>query len=204
MKRAALLTPLFTAFGVLSHPAFARAEAADAFTINDLLSNVQFWGSVVNSALLIGLAWWFTRKKIAQAMQERRAAIADQLEEAKKIHEAAEKRHQEYQERLAHLDKELAELKVSILRTGESERDRLIKEAEEKAERMRGETRGMIESRLRQLEKDLHEEAIKMAIDAARAELESKTTADDQTRLAKEYLAAVNNLGATLKKEARS
>lgn len=200
MNRAALLS----LFAALTLPALASADNGEAFTINDLLSNTQFWGSVVNSALLIGLAWYFTRKKIAAAMQERRAAIADQLEEAKQLHEAAEKRHQEYQERLAHLDKELAELKASILRTGESERDRLIKEAEEKAERMRGETRGMIDSRLRQLEKDLHEEAIKMAIGAARAELESKTTADDQTRLAKEYLAAVGELGATLKKEARS
>lgn len=200
MNRAALLS----LFAALTLPALASADNGEAFTINDLLSNTQFWGSVVNTALLLGIVWWFTRKKIATAMQERRASIADQLEEAKKLHEAAEKRHAEYKERLAHLDKELADLKASILRTGESERDRLIKEAEEKAERMRGETRGMIDSRLRQLEKDLHEEAIKMAIDAARAELESKTSGDDQTRLAKEYLAAVNDLGATLKKEARS
>lgn len=200
MKRAALLS----LFAALTLPALAHADNGEAFTLNDLLSNTQFWGSVVNTVLLLGIVWWFTRKKIATAMQERRASIADQLEEAKKLHEAAEKRHAEYKERLAHLDKELADLKASILRTGESERDRLIKEAEEKAERMRGETRGMIDSRLRQLEKDLHEEAIKMAIDAARAELESKTSGDDQTRLAKEYLAAVNDLGAALKKEARS
>lgn len=202
MKRAALLFNAALASFVV--PALAHADNGEAFTLNDLLSNTQFWGSVVNTVLLLGIIWWFTRKKIATAMQERRAAIADQLEEAKKLHEAAEKRHAEYKERLAHLDKELADLKASILRTGESERDRLIKEAEEKAERMRGETRGMIDSRLRQLEKDLHEEAIKMAIDAARAELESKTSGDDQTRLAKEYLAAVNDLGAALKKEARS
>lgn len=202
MKRAA---PLFSAaLASFVVPALAHADNGEAFTLNDLLSNTQFWGSVVNTVLLLGIIWWFTRKKIATAMQERRASIADQLEEAKKLHEAAEKRHAEYKERLAHLDKELADLKASILRTGESERDRLIKEAEEKAERMRGETRGMIDSRLRQLEKDLHEEAIKMAIDAARAELESKTSGDDQTRLAKEYLAAVNDLGAALKKEARS
>lgn|SRR5690554_2536303 len=202
MKRAALLFNAALASFVV--PALAHADNGEAFTLNDLLSNTQFWGSVVNTVLLLGIVWWFTRKKIATAMQERRASIADQLEEAKKLHEAAEKRHAEYKERLAHLDKELADLKASILRTGESERDRLIKEAEEKAERMRGETRGMIDSRLRQLEKDLHEEAIKMAIDAARAELESKTSGDDQTRLAKEYLAAVNDLGAALKKEARS
>jgi len=202
MKRAALLFNAALASFVV--PALAHADNGEAFTLNDLLSNTQFWGSVVNTVLLLGIIWWFTRKKIATAMQERRASIADQLEEAKKLHEAAEKRHAEYKERLAHLDKELADLKASILRTGESERDRLIKEAEEKAERMRGETRGMIDSRLRQLEKDLHEEAIKMAIDAARAELESKTSGDDQTRLAKEYLAAVNDLGAALKKEARS
>lgn len=193
---------------VLSLPSAAAAASGGdhhgPLSFEGLLHSVDFWGAVVNSTLLFAILYFATRKKIAKALEERRASVLDQLEEAKRLREAAEARHKEYETRLAQLDAELAALRASIVHSGEAERDRLVKEAEAKAARMREDATRLIENRLKQLEKDLHREVVVAAISAAQKELERKTTAEDQTRIATEYLKTVESAGSALGKETLS
>lgn len=195
-------------FFVLTLPSAALAASEGdhhgPLSVDGLLHSVDFWGAVVNSTLLFAILYFATRKKIAKALEERRASVQSQLEEAKRLREAAEARHKEYESRLAQLDAELASLRASIVHSGEAERDRLVKEAEAKAARMREDATRLIENRLKQLEKDLHREVVVAAVSAAQQELEKKTTADDQTRLATEYLKTVESAGAALGKESHS
>jgi F-type H+-transporting ATPase subunit b len=195
-------------FLVLSVP-FAASAATEGdhhgpLTLEGILHSVDFWGAVVNSTLLFAILYFATRKKIAKAMEDRRSSVQVQLEEAKRLREQAEGRHREYETRLAQLDAELASLRASVVHTGEAERDRLVKEAEAKAARMGEDASRLIESRLKQLEKDLHREVVLAAIGAAQQELEKKTTADDQTRIATEYLKTVESAGSALGKESLS
>jgi F-type H+-transporting ATPase subunit b len=194
-------------FVVLSLPGLALAATEGdhhGVSLRHLINSVEFQGAVLNSLLLFAILYWAFGSKIAKALEERKASVQTQLEEAKRLREQAEARHREYESRLAQLDAELASLRASIVHSGEAERDRLVKEAEAKAARMREDASRLIENRLKQLEKDLQREVVVAAIGAAQQELERKTTGEDQTRLATEYLKTVESAGSALGKETLS
>ena len=148
----------------------------------------------VNFAVLVGLLVYLARKPTQAFLVSRRAAVVDGLAEAQKMKAAAEAKYEEYQARLANLDIELAQIKSEIIASGESERERIIAEAERKAARMRRETDFLIEQQLKQLRVDLTKETVEAAMSAAEKVLRERTTDDDQQRLAKAYL---SKLGPT-------
>jgi F0F1-type ATP synthase membrane subunit b/b' len=194
-------------FIVLALPGLALAATEGEHhgpSFRHLINDVGFQGAMLNSLLLFAILYWAFGGKIAKALEERKASVQSQLEEAKRLREQAEARHREYETRLAQLDAELASLRASIVHSGEAERDRLVKEAESKAARMREDASRLIENRLAQLEKDLHREVVVAAVGAAQKELERMTTAEDQTRLAADYLKIVESAGSALGKETLS
>jgi F-type H+-transporting ATPase subunit b len=123
-----------------------------------------------------------------------------ELNEAARLRAEAEAKHKEYSERMAHLDQELAQIKREMIAAGEKERDRIVAEAEEKASRMRKEAEFIVEQQVKQLREDLKRETSESAVEAAEALLVKATTSFDQTRLAQEYLAALQKNGGEAKK----
>ena len=149
---------------------------------------LEIVAGVVNFAVLVGLLIFLARKPTQAFLVSRRAAVVDGLAEAQKMKAAAEAKYEEYQARLANLDTELAQIKSEIIASGQSERERIIAEAERKAARMRRETDFLIEQQLKQLRVDLTKETVEAAMSAAEKVLRERTTDDDQQRLAKAYL----------------
>jgi F-type H+-transporting ATPase subunit b len=156
--------------------------------------------SFVNFFVLISLFIYLFRDKLNAFLKERRAAIEVELNEAARLRAEAEAKHKEYSERMAHLDQELAQIKREMIAAGEKERDRIVAEAEEKASRMRKEAEFIVEQQVKQLREDLKRETSESAVEAAEALLVKATTSFDQTRLAQEYLAALQKNGGEAKK----
>lgn len=146
----------------------------------------------VNFGLLLAILFGVALKGINASLAERRATIAKDLEEAARLKAEAEKKHEEYKQRLAKLDEELAQIRGEMQKAGEAERDRIVAEAEKKAERLRKENEFLIEQRLKSLREDLTREAVVSAIDAAEKVLREKTNADDQQRLSRAYVAGIS------------
>lgn len=164
------------------------------------LATKEFVGSVINFAILLGLLVYFGRSKISAYLVERRREIAEALDEAQRLKREAEAKHAEYTSRLAKLDSELEKIRQDMVKAGEAERDRIIAEAEKKAERIRHEGRFALQQRSKAMRDDLLKEAVELAIDAAEKVLVEKTTAEDQQRLSRAYLERMN----TALKENRS
>ncbi len=152
-----------------------------------------FFAVFLNFAILVAAYYLLGKKPIAAALENRRDAIAKDIEEAQRAKLAAEERAKTYQAKLERLEDEVRAARDALLRAGEAERDRIVSEAEVKAERLRSDAQFLVEQELKQVRQDLWREAVEAAIGAAHELLANRVTAADQERLAEDYLA---DLGA--------
>lgn len=149
----------------------------------------QFAGQLTNFAIWLTLIYMLLNRVLPKYLADRRASVVDGLEEAKRMKAEAEAKYEEYTKRIDSMDDELARVREDMKRAGLDERDRLVKEASEKAERMHAEARFVIQQQMKQLKEELTREAIESAITAAERILRERTSPADQQRLADEYLA---------------
>jgi F-type H+-transporting ATPase subunit b len=142
----------------------------------------------VNLLVLLGIYYKYGKGPISEGLKNRRATVAREIEEAQRMQKEAEARAAKYQEKLSHLEAELKETRDSLRAAGEVERDRLIREAEEKASRMERDAKFLVEQELKQLRSELTRDAVETAVLAAEELLRKRITASDQERLAEDYL----------------
>jgi F-type H+-transporting ATPase subunit b len=143
---------------------------------------------VLNFVVLMGIYYKFGKGPISEGLKNRRATIAREIEDAQRMRKEAEARAEKYQEKLSHLETELKETRETLKAAGEAERDRLIREAEEKAIRMERDAKFLMEQELKQLRTELTREAVETAVTAAEELLKKRITGADQERLAEDYL----------------
>ncbi len=160
----------------------------EPLTFTGVISSRDFQGSVFNFLVLIALLVWVIRSKGNPALAERRKEVEAELAEAQRLRAEAERRHMETATRLEKLDEEMIEIRAEMVKAGEAERDRIVEQAEEKAARIRKDTRFLIEQQIKQLRKDLMQQSASAAVAAAQALLEERATEDDQDRLAEAYI----------------
>lgn len=143
----------------------------------------------INVIMLIGVLMFLYRKfGGGEALKNRRREIAEGLEEAKRLKDAAEAKYKEYEERMAKLDQELEAMRAEMISAGKKERDRIVQEAEAKGARLRKEAQFLVDQQLKQLKVDLTREAVEAAIKTAEQVLSEKMTPADQQKLARDYL----------------
>lgn len=153
----------------------------------------------VNFALLLFLYYRFGKQPVADALKKRREDVAKQIEEASRIKAEAADRAKKYQAQLEHLDTEAEATKKAIRTTGEAERDRVLREAGEKAARMERDADAMLDAEHKQAKRALYEEAVEKAVVKAEEMLKSKLTQADHERLAEEFLAQLAKQGGASK-----
>jgi len=175
-------------FNMTSYPAPTVTDAHG----NQTKGATAFIGPVINFVLLMVLGYMALRRSINPALAARRAAIETEIAEAQRMHTEAEAMHQEYADKLARLDEEIARLKADFTRAGEAERDRIVAEAREKGERMRADARASIEQEVKTLRDELHREAVIAAVAAAEETVRKTITAADHGRLADDYIQSLD------------
>lgn len=157
-------------------------------TFGEAVRNSEFVGALANFLLLVAIIIAFARRPLGNFLVARRKTIEEGLTEARRLKEAAEKKYNEYNERLQRLDRELEKIRKEMVAAGEAERDRIVSEAEAKAARMRRDAEFLIEQQMKQLRVDLTREAVEAAVAAAEQVLREATSPSDQQRLAQQYI----------------
>lgn len=147
-----------------------------------------FVASIINFGILVATYYLVGRKPIQAALQNRRDSIARDIEEAQRMKQEAEARAKTYQARLDALEGELRTVREALVRAGEAERDRIIAEAQEKAERLKKDAEFLVAQETKQMSQTLWREALETAVSAAEGLLKERVTEADQERLAEEYL----------------
>ena len=153
-----------------------------------LFRSKEFQGTVFNFLVLLALIAWVIVKKGNPALAAKRAEVEKELAEAQQLRAEAQKRHMETATRLEKLDEEMLQIRGDMVKAGEAERDRIVEQAEEKAARMRKDANFLIEQQIKQLRKELTQQAATAAVLAAQSLLQERTTDADQDQLAEAYL----------------
>ena len=157
---------------------------------------VRLAGQLTNFAIWAFLIYKLLNGALPKFLATRKAGIVDGLEEAKQMKLAAEAKYAEYSKRIDNMDAELSRVRDDMKKAGLEERDRLVKDASDKSEKMRAEARFLIDQQMKELKETLTREAIESAVSAAERILRERTTAADQQRLANEYLDQIKSNAA--------
>jgi F0F1-type ATP synthase membrane subunit b/b' len=144
---------------------------------------------IINLGLLLGFYYTVGKKPAANALKQRRASIAKDIEDARKRYDEAKERAKKYQGDLDNADADAATAKAALITAGKGEVERQLADAEEKAERMKRDASRLVEQEQKQIHQDLHREAVDRAVTEAMTVLERTVTAEDHARFAQDLLA---------------
>lgn len=147
-----------------------------------------FIALIVNFGILIFGFYYLGKKPVQKALVDRRASVAREIEEANRFLREAEERAKVYQAKLANLETEIETAKRSLTEAGKGDRDRILREAEEKAARMKRDANLLVEQEVKQIRQDLLLETIDAAGMSALTMLRERATQEDHERLANEFL----------------
>jgi F-type H+-transporting ATPase subunit b len=171
----------------------ACAAGGDGHADSGVVAKDFAW-RILDFSLMIGILIYFLTKPIRNGLAGRREGIEKALSDAVAAREAAEAKFAEYDSKLSKAAAEIEEISLSIRREGELERERILANAKEMAEKITAEAEKTAESEILRARTELRQEASRLAITLAEELLKKQMTAGDQARLVDEYVSKVGEL----------
>ncbi len=145
----------------------------------------------VNVVLFLVILVWFARKPVGDALKNRSLAVGRQLDEATRLKEEAAARAADIESKLVSLGKRVEEMKAEASIEADKEAKRIEERAHADAARIKETAERTIREESTRARNELRGEAARLAVQLARETLKRSVTPDDQERLAREFLAAV-------------
>lgn len=155
-------------------------------------SDQKVWDLVwrtMNFAAVVAVLFFLLRKPLSQALRDRREGIKDELESLEAKRNQVEKELTETLARLDGMTQEKDKILADFQAQGEAERDKILKEAEVMAERIKEQAKLRIEQEVDQARQDLTQEIADLSVARAVELVKENITPDDQDRLVNESLA---------------
>ena len=146
---------------------------------------------VLHFIVLFGGLFFLLRKPVSNALNARVKGIEDQLSDLESKKAEAEKQLAEYNQKFARLEQEAEEIMAEYVRQGEEAKVRILKEAEEAAEKLKIQAQKTIESEFQNARNELRAEVLDRSLAKAEEIIKSQISAEDQEKLVDEYLAKV-------------
>jgi F-type H+-transporting ATPase subunit b len=147
----------------------------------------------INLALLVGALAYVLRKPLADFFAQRSASIRKGLEEGRKALEASQAQLKTVEEKLQHLEQEIAAFKAAAGREMEAERQRLKLAEAEEAEKILQAARAQTEVALRAAKLELKSYAAQQAVELAEKIIRRRLDDPGRKKLVGEFLAHVKS-----------
>jgi F-type H+-transporting ATPase subunit b len=147
----------------------------------------------INLALLVGALAYVLRKPLADFFAQRSASIRQGLEEGRKALEASQAQLKSVEEKLQHLEQEIAAFKTAAEREMEAERQRLKLAAAQEAEKILQSARAQTEVAVRAAKLELKSYAAGRAVELAEEIIRQRLDEAGRKRLVGEFLAEVES-----------
>lgn len=154
----------------------------------------DFLWRCLNFGITLAILIYFVTKPIRNGLALRREKLAQALDEAARAKREAEAKFAEYDSKLAKASEEIDSIYQDIRREGEIEREKILENAQQMAAKIQQEAEKSAALEISKARVTLREEAARLAIDLAEELLKKNFTADDQSRLVKEYVQKVGEL----------
>jgi F-type H+-transporting ATPase subunit b len=144
---------------------------------------------LVNFGVLLFILIKFAGGALNKGLKARHEQLKADLEDANRLRTAAEARAKEQESRLANLEKEIANMRAAITAEAESEKQRLLSAAEEKARRIQADTKFQLEQQVKEAQLRLRNEVAAASIKVAEELLRRGVTPQDEQRLLQTFIA---------------
>ncbi len=151
----------------------------------------DFWYRVLNFVLMAGILFFVARKPIREFFAKRTQTIATTLTELEAKKKEAEKTYQEYNQKLAQLDKETARILEEYRAQGEAEKAKIIAVAEKSAADIRAQADRAIQQEIASATLALKREVAELSVVAAEKVLKERIGKEDHQRLVKDFTTKV-------------
>ena len=151
----------------------------------------------MNLILVLTVIVVLARKPIAAFFAERRTGIKSDIDGAADLLQQAETRYAEWQRKLIDLEGEMSEIRDTARRRAEDERDQILAEARDGAERIKRDAVAAVDQELRRARAELRREAAELALDLADKLLQENVNDGDRDRLLDEFITRVEPGPAT-------
>jgi F0F1-type ATP synthase membrane subunit b/b' len=153
-----------------------------------------FLATFINWLVLVWLIVMVAKKQLPAALKKRKASLVSGMQEAARVKTQAQGRLGELETKLSHVDQEIERIKAEMQRASESERERVLREAEERAGRMQRDAARLIESELDSAKEELRRDVVNAALRQAADEVGRQMTSHDQQRLFEDALGSLKGL----------
>jgi F0F1-type ATP synthase membrane subunit b/b' len=146
---------------------------------------------ILNFGAVIFVIVYFGGKAISKMLVTRHEQLKSELAAASEAKAAAEARLAKEEKRLAALEQEITAMRAGIKQEAEAEKARLIEMAEERAQRIREETKFLLDQQVKEAEATLRRDAARAAVDMAEAIVRKSLNAGDQQRMVDSFVSDV-------------
>ena len=158
-----------------------------------------YWLAVVlNFAIVAGVIAWFSRKNLPGAFRRRSAEIQKSLEEARHASEDASRRLAAIEDRLRHLDKEIADMRAVSEREAAAEEERIRAATAEEAQRILEAAEQEIAAAGKAARRELTEYAADLAVSLASKQIHVPPRNDDM--LVRRFVQQLSSAGSPPRK----
>lgn len=165
----------------LSSPAFAAGDH-DGFPW-------VYWGaSMFNFLVFAAILYKFGWPKMQAFFAKRQKDLMADIEEARRLKEAAELKVQEYEARLNALDAERASMLAEYEEQGKAARQKIIEDAKRQVAKMRVDATNQIGQDVKKAIATLEQKAVDEALRMAQSTIEQRLDATQQDALVTEYI----------------
>jgi F-type H+-transporting ATPase subunit b len=147
-----------------------------------------YLSNLINTLALAFVLVKMAKGPIVNGLRTRREKLLKGIDEASRMKSEAEKSLAEYRQRLDNIDAEITRVRDEMRSANESERKRILGDAEQRRVRVETEARLLVEQELAALHEQLRRETVAAALRSARELLRTQTTNEDQRRLSEVFL----------------
>lgn len=188
------VTVIATAAFTLGMVGVVLASGGEGHQVDSGVVLKDFLYRCLNFAILAGLLGFFLAKPVRQGLAGRREGIEKALQDAAQVKADAEARFAEYDVKLSRAAAEIEEIRNAIRKEGEVERERILANAREMAEKIKTEAERAADNEVSRARSELRREAARLAITLAEEMLNKNFTNEDHERMVSEYLQKVGEL----------
>ena len=174
--------------------AFASSEGHSEESVWTYGFSGKMTWRIINSLVLIAALWYLLKKPIATFFRERKAQIAQDLEDAKLQRDKAERTLKDYEVKMAGMEQEIERLKAELKKSAAAESEKVVANADRMAATMVESAKLAAEQEVRKAKAELQAESVDLAVEMAEALISEKIGDDDQKKIVEEYLSKVGGM----------
>ncbi len=181
-------------FGLLIAGAGYAMASGEAHQVDSGVLLKDFLWRVFNFGIMVAILVYFVSKPLKNALAARREGIAQSIKASEDAAQVAKEKYQEYDAKLTQAEAEIESIKVAIKEEAELEKQRIIAEAKQMAEKIKTDAQKASDNEIAKARLALQQDAAAIAVKIAEDVLKKAVTKEDQARLVDEYKLKVGEL----------